>query len=190
MKWIYYFEDKWAKKGQEQMCKIYFRPVMKDAEGNMMAGNMTILHVYALDFVMNRKEQLSEEERKHLFEIYFNHLKDKDYYFDVDRKPKGHEDYLHCGGTLYLKVEGFNPTDLIEWIKVFLQIEGYPVDSLEKAPYNEFADENPMMRMLTNAAREGEKTLGKEWWNKKDEEKKESKSPKNPKNTEGGKKKK
>lgn len=190
MKWIYYFEDKWAKRDQEHMSKIYFRPVMNDVEGNLMAGNMTILDVYAVEFVMNQKEKLTEKERNHVFNIYFNHLNDKDYWFDVTRKPKGHEDYLHCGGSLYLKVEGFSPTDLVEWIKVFLQIEGYPVDNLEKATYNEFVDENPVMRMLTNAAREGEKTLGKEWWNKGDESKKgskkESKNPQSPKNTEGG----
>ncbi len=166
MNWIYFFEDKWDKDGQAINKRIYFRPTKKDEDGEFMAGNMTIFDVYAIEWFIDRKEKLTKEESKKIFKVYFEDLKDKDYFFQTDWKPKGHEDYLQCGGSLYLKTRDFNSEDLVGWIRTFLQINGLPIDSLEKATYNEFADENSFMRMLQAAATEGEKTLGKEWWNR------------------------
>lgn len=170
MDWIYFFEEKWDINGQAVDKRIYFRPVKKDEEGELMAGNMTIFDVYAVEWIMDRKDQLSKKESEKIFKIYFEDLNDKDYFFKTDWNPKGHEDYLQCGGSLFLKVRGFNAADLVGWIRTFLQTNGLPVDSLEKASYNEFVDENSFMRMLRAAATEGEKTLGKEWWNRRDKE--------------------
>ena len=169
MKWIYYFDKKWDEKGQSTSGKIYFRPIKYNENGEHMAGNMVILNVFAAEVLMADRAKLAqnEEQKQYIYDIYFEKLKDKDYFFRKEWRPKGHEDYLLCGGSLYLKVMQFNQADLVGWIKVFFQLEGMPCDDLEEKVYGDFADENPLMRMLQKSAIEGEKTFGKEWWNKK-----------------------
>lgn len=161
MDWIYHFNDMMPKNEQTRLSKIYFRPTMINEKGENMAGNMFIFDVYALDYIMDGRDKvdMTQEQSKELYHIYFEQLKDKDYFFDVQWKPKGHEYYLHGAGNWYLKVRGFNETDLLEWIKTFMQIHGIPFTSFKKAVYVDFLDENAIIRSLQKAAREG-----KGWW--------------------------
>ena len=169
MNWIYYFDKREEDDDSKMYClKMYFRPIKKDEDGEMLGGNMVILNVFAVEKIIENRHKIpfSEEQMKEIFDIYFNKLKDKDYYFEKKWKPKGCEDYLLCTGSLHLKITDFSKTDLTDWIKVFLQIEGIPCDSLKESNYHSFSDENSFMRMLQKAATDGEKVLGKEWWKK------------------------
>jgi hypothetical protein len=166
MDWIYHFDDNWAENEQARHQKIYFRPTLINEKGEHMSGNMFIFDVYAIEYIMDGRDKvnLTDEQSKELYQIYFEHLKDKDYFFEVNWKPKGHEYYLHCAGNWYLKSLGFNQVEMLEWIKVFMQIHGVPFTSFKKAVYGDFLDENPLMRSLQKAARDGEKVFGKDWW--------------------------
>jgi hypothetical protein len=189
MDWIYHFEDISFNSEQSTHSKLYFRPTLINEKGEHMSGNMFIFNAYAIEFLMDgrNKVNLTAEQSKELFQMYFENLKDKDYFFEVEWKPKGHEYYLHCAGSWYLKVQGFSEKDLLDWMKVFMQIHAVPFTSFKKAKYGDFADENPLIRSLQKAAREGEKTFGKEWWKKDKETKKQPKSPKNTeKNSDNG----
>ena len=168
MNWIYFLNNHWDENEEARSGRIYFRPTTYNEKGEQMAGNMVILNVFAAEALMENRVELArnEEQARYIFDIYFEKLKDRDYFFKKEWRPKGHEDYLLCGGSLYLKVMSFNHEDLVGWIKVFLQIEGMPCDSLEEKVYGDFADENPLIRNLQRAAMEGEKTFGKEWWKK------------------------
>ena len=170
MNWIYYFDNQGGENAKTYSRKMYFRPIKIDEKEGLMGGNMVIMNVIAIEKIMENRHSIafSEEQLKEVFNVYFNKLKDKDYYFEKQWKPKGHEDYLLCHGSLYLKVTDFSKTDLTDWIKVFLQIEGIPCDKLEESNYHSFSDENSFMRMLQKAATDGEKVLGKEWWKKPD----------------------
>ena len=150
MDWIHFTNANWQANGTAPTGKVYFRPTMKDPEGNILAGNMVIMTVLAVEFLFNTPESVAENS-KELNEIYFNELAEKDFYFKTKPRPDGHEDYLLMTSTLFLKTHTFTKIDIEEWIKVFLQIQGIPCDSLTEATYNEFADENPMMRMFSKA---------------------------------------
>ena len=143
MKWIYYFDNKWDKNGQDYYRRVYFRPIKTAENGKLMTSYMIIIDVFAVEKMMEQRQKiaLSEKESKELLDVYFDKLKDKDYHFTKKWKPKGHEHYLLCGGSLFLKVKGFNKADLLHWIKVFLQIEGMPCDSLEETERSSFSDE-------------------------------------------------
>ena len=145
MNWIYYFDNKWDENGQSYYSRVYFRPTKMGENGKLLTSYMTILDVFAVEKMMDGRQKitLSEKESKELFDVYFDKLKDKDYHFSTTWKPKGHEHYLMCGGSLYLKVRSFNKADLLHWIKVFLEIEDIPCDSLEETPKSSFSDEGP-----------------------------------------------
>ena len=158
MNWIYYFHDIEEGTKKSLYSKIYFRPTIYNEKGEHMSGNMFIFKVYALEYLMDKRQEvdLTDEQSKELYRVYFEHLKDTDYHFDIEWKPKGHEYYLHCAGKWYLKTDGFNEADLLEWVKAFMHLHGIPSTSFQKAEYGDFLDENPLIRSLQKAAREGE----------------------------------
>jgi hypothetical protein len=169
MNWIYQISANWHETGTTTYAKTYFRPTMTDENGDLLAGNMVIMQILAVDILFQTPEQIAKNSPE-INEIYFNQLAEKDFYFKTEDRPEGHEDYLQMTSTLFLKMMFLTKDDVEYWIKTFLQIQGIPCDVLSVATYNEFADENPVMRMFGKAAKAGEEKFGKDWW-KKDEDK-------------------
>ena len=104
MKWIYYFDKKWDEKGQSTSGKIYFRPIKYNENGEHMAGNMVILNVFAAEALMANRTELAknEEQKQYIYDIYFEKLKDKDY-FQIKRPTTQQIIFMPFGSPLFLK---------------------------------------------------------------------------------------
>ena len=167
MKWIYYFKKKWLDTDHSPLQAVYVRPTMPDEEGNQLVGKIIDLNVIATEYFM-RDEFKSVRGETGLDEIYFTKLDARDYYI-LEEAENPQPDLFLQAATLYIKDAAVTPDSMLAWIKVYLDVHGFPHSELQETDFNDFVDTNPLYTMLTEGARKMEGLWGKEWWKTDDQ---------------------
>ncbi len=170
MKWLYYYEREWMKKGSP-MIQIMLRPTIFDEEGHKMVGKIVKLNLIAAEHIMTNPKFKDLRADKDFAEVYFNELRTKDYYIRHALVPKTNELYLD-GASIYVKEDNFTPEMTFEWIKTYFTVKGYECTEFEETDFNEFSDTNPLYRMLVEA---GKKMVEEEEKEKRKKKKKRRK---------------
>ena len=165
MKWLYHFKKKWLDSNSSPLQGVYLRPIKLDEDKNELLGKIIDLNVIAVEFFINDNFKNVQEEVG-LKEIYFNELQDKDYF--IHEEKDDHDELYMDTATVYIKDSLVTPHSMLEWVKVFFNIKGLPFSEIQETHYQDFADTNPIARILSEGAKEMEDKLGKEWWKRKD----------------------
>jgi hypothetical protein len=167
MKWIYYFKKKWLDADSSPLQSVYVRPTMPDEEGNPLVGKIIDLNVIATEYFMQDEFKRVREESG-LDEIYFNKLDARDYYIQEEENTQ--PDLYLLAATIYLKAGAVTPAGMLEWVKVYLDVHGFPHSEFRETDFNDFVDTNPLYNMITEGARKMEGKWGKEWWKTDDKQ--------------------
>lgn len=166
MKWIYYYKEKWQTENQSPIQSLYLRPIEFDEEGEKLVGKIIDFDIIALEYFMKKEEFREKEENKELIKIYFEELNTKEYYLK-ETDLIDDETYL-LQTEMYVKDEMLNPTNILEWVKVYFEATEIPFSSFEETDYNDFADTNTLLNFFAKGAKDMEGKFGKEWWKKKE----------------------
>lgn len=163
MHWLYHLTQPQPAQGAVAQ-KVYLRavkPGMEQAEERQVS-QIVLLHVFAMDFYFGLADNpLNTDEGR---QIYETELSRKDYFIQID-ETEDMPDHLLAQATLYLKTDRFDEPELLDWVKVYLSVQGYPHDAFEKTDLAFFPEMNAILSLFSlENVREFEGELGKEWW--------------------------
>ena len=170
MKWVYNIPNAntWREDRTTGIQKILLRPVWVEKDLEYTSG-IVELRVTALQFIdeLINLKKLDDEEIS-----FFNNIRteiaDKPYYIDEQKLENDEKEYYLNRADLYI-LQNCNLAKLLQWIKIYLAIQGYPCSVIEETDFDKFAmDVNPILRIFSlDNAKKFETQFGVEWWKTK-----------------------
>jgi hypothetical protein len=163
MIWLYYTKAWPAEKVAAQ--QVYLRAVSGETEEELMVSNMIEANIFAMDFYFALEENPLADEKHQ--KIYYERLPKKQYYIEEVATP---EDYVMKRFTMFLKTDAFSKDEMLDWLKVYLAIQGFEWTAWQESDLSAFYELNPILRLFSlDNVQKFEDELGKDWW-KKDQE--------------------
>jgi hypothetical protein len=172
MRWLYYSPSSWPPQGTPAR-QIYLRAVDPATDGtdDVRVSNIVRLDLFATDyyFMEATENPLDSDEVRR---IYMEELSQKDYFID-DKEVSESEEYMMAKSILYLKCTRFSKEEMLDWVKVYFGVNGFPCDTLEEQDLTYFSELNPLLHLFSlENVQKFEDQLGKEWWKKDTEQSK------------------
>lgn len=167
MHWLYHLTKSQPPQGAIAQ-EVYLRavkPGMEDAEEQEVSKTIQ-LYLFALDTYFGLADNpLNTEEGNRIYE---QELSQKEYFIQ-EMKLEAGEDHLMGGATIYLKTDRFDESQLLEWIRVYLSVNGMEHDTFEKRDLGSFPEMNDILNFFSlKNVQKFEDQLGKEWWKRND----------------------
>lgn len=167
MNWIFNIrKDKvWKEDGTAGIQALYLRPVWEE-EGKKLTSGIIDIRVSSVEYLLSALETVNyTAEAKEYLQERIGKTMNSDYF--VDEKPLREQDksiYLHQA-DLYVHKDFTKPV-LLNWMRLYLAIQGYPCDNLKETTYDDFAfDLNPLLQVFSaESVKAFEDVLGYEWW--------------------------
>ncbi len=165
MKWIYHAaraDNQTDKAGVEL---VYLRPVWTEDHQEFTSGVIE-LRITSMEYInkLSEEGEFSEEETRFLNPIR-DEVMQKDYYIDeIQPEEDERNHYLHKA-DLYV-AENFDMQRLLQWVQLYLSLQGYPFTTFEATDFEKFAnDVNPILRIFSpDTVKKYESSFGPEWW--------------------------
>ncbi len=170
MKWLYNIQNKkvWQKDGTTGIQAILLRPVWKE-EDNTYTSAIVDLKVTSTKYLMRSLAQKEFDEKEKAFiNKIIQKTSIKDYYIDESDLANDEKSIYLNRAEIYVH-ENFNIKQLLNWVKIYFAINGYPCDEFEETEFETFAfDVNPILRIFSvDNVKRFEDKFGHEWWKNK-----------------------
>jgi hypothetical protein len=168
MNWIYHIRnERWFEDKTSAIQNLYLRPRIVDDNNELLTGKIIDFSLMALKplFERNIEEVINDEECQR---IYHTELTQKSYCIQEDSIPESEKSYYLNWATIYI-VDSFDRNQMLNWVRIYFAIKGYPCENLEQGTFENFAaDTDPFMRMFSiENVKKYEPKFGKEWWKNK-----------------------
>ncbi len=150
MKWLYHYERAWMGKGNDPIVAMLLRPTIFDPEGHKMIGKVVHLRLIAADGILDHKNLKGPASDPNFLKIYYEELRNKDYYIKHEEVSKDNEIYL-ASAFIYVKQSGFTPNEIFEWVRTYFTIKGYQHSEFEQGLGEDFLDLNPLLNAIMKA---------------------------------------
>ena len=151
MKWLYNIPNTktWKEDGTTGIQNILLRPVWVENNAEYTSG-IVDLRITALEYIHEaQKQKTFEPDEIAFFNDLNEKLLDKDYLVVEEELDTDDQRYYLNRVSLYVQ-KPFNIEQLLNWVRLYFAINGYPCTEIEETDFDTFAfDVSPIMRVFS-----------------------------------------